>query len=79
MTYIGTPRSRIDGHAKVTGAAKYAADLFKGLAYGAVVASTIAKGRITRIDAGDALPHQRRPLYSDAWKSAADGARRRRL
>jgi xanthine dehydrogenase YagR molybdenum-binding subunit len=26
MTYIGTPTSRIDGHAKVTGAAKYAGE-----------------------------------------------------
>ena len=26
MTYIGTPTSRIDGHAKVTGAAKYASE-----------------------------------------------------
>ena len=56
MTYIGTPTSRIDGHAKVTGAAKYAGEFnIKGLAYGAVVASTIAKGRITRIDTSDAL------------------------
>jgi xanthine dehydrogenase YagR molybdenum-binding subunit len=56
MTYIGTSTSRIDGHAKVTGAAKYAGEFnAKDLAYGAVVASTIAKGRITRIDTSDAL------------------------
>jgi xanthine dehydrogenase YagR molybdenum-binding subunit len=56
MTYIGTPTSRIDGHAKVTGAAKYAGEFnAKDLVYGAVVASTIARGRITRIDASDAL------------------------
>jgi xanthine dehydrogenase YagR molybdenum-binding subunit len=56
MTYVGTPTSRIDGHAKVTGAAKYAGEFnTNGLAYGAVVASTIAKGRIVRIDASDAL------------------------
>ena len=67
MTYIGTPTSRIDGHAKVTGAAKYAGEFnSKGLAYGAVVASTIAKGRITRIDASDALARRRRPRRSDA-------------
>jgi len=54
--YTGTPTSRVDGHAKVTGAAKYAAE-FKapGLAYAAVVTSTIAKGRIARIDASEAL------------------------
>ena len=47
-TYIGTPTSRVDGIAKVTGAAKYAAE-FKapGLVHGSVVTSTIAKGRIT--------------------------------
>ena len=56
MAYVGTPTSRIDGHAKVTGAAKYAGEFnTNGLAHGAVVASTIAKGRIVRIDASDAL------------------------
>jgi xanthine dehydrogenase YagR molybdenum-binding subunit len=56
MTYVGMPTSRIDGHAKVTGAAKYAGEFnTNGLAHGAVVASTIAKGRIVRIDASDAL------------------------
>ena len=54
--YIGTPTSRVDGHAKVTGAAKYAGEFnVPGLAYGAVVASTIAKGRIARIDTSEAL------------------------
>ena len=55
MSYIGTPTSRVDGHAKVTGAAKYAGEFNTDrLAYGAVVASTIAKGRIVRIDVSDA-------------------------
>src|ERR1700730_11080774 len=55
-SYIGTPASRVDGHAKVTGAAKYAGEFnVPGLAYGAVVASTIAKGRIARIDTSEAL------------------------
>jgi xanthine dehydrogenase YagR molybdenum-binding subunit len=54
--YIGTPTSRVDGHAKVTGAAKYAGEFnVPGLAYGAVVTSTIAKGRIAHIDVSDAL------------------------
>ena len=49
--YIGASVSRIDGIAKVTGAAKYAAEFnIPGLLYGSIVASTIAKGRITRID-----------------------------
>ena len=69
--YIGTATSRVDGHAKVTGAAKYAGE-FKvaDLAHASVVASTIARGRITRIDASEALSvagvidvltHQNRP------------------
>jgi xanthine dehydrogenase YagR molybdenum-binding subunit len=54
--YIGTATSRVDGLAKVTGAAKYAADHnVAGLAHGSVVCSTIAKGRITRLDTGPAL------------------------
>jgi xanthine dehydrogenase YagR molybdenum-binding subunit len=55
-TYIGTPTSRVDGPAKVTGAAKYAGEFSAaGLVHASVVASTIAKGRIARIDAGEAL------------------------
>src|SRR5579864_4948055 len=77
--YIGTPTSRVDGHVKVTGAAKYAGEFnVPGLAYGAVVTSTIARGRIARIDASEALrvkgvldvlTHENRPRM--AAKSAA--------
>src|SRR5262245_20858710 len=49
--HIGTPTSRVDGRAKVTGAAKYAAEhnrpglaLGPGLVHGFVVTSTIPKG-----------------------------------
>src|ERR1700722_5336791 len=76
--YIGTPTSRVDGHAKVTGAAKYAGEFnVPDLAYGAVVTSTIAKGRIARIDVTaqlrgpgglDIVPHETRP------RMAATGA-----
>ena len=69
--YIGTSTSRVDGFAKVTGAAKYAAEFnVPGLAYGSVVTSTIAKGRIVRIDPSaalrvkgvlDVLTHENRP------------------
>ena len=54
--YIGTATSRVDGRAKVTGEAKYAGE-FKApdLAYGFVIESTVPKGRITHIDAGEAL------------------------
>jgi xanthine dehydrogenase YagR molybdenum-binding subunit len=56
IPYIGTATSRVDGRAKVTGAAKYAGEYnAPGLAHGYVVASTIPRGRISRIDAGEAL------------------------
>ena len=56
MTHIGTPTSRVDGRAKVTGAAKYAAEFNADtLVHGCVVTSTIARGRIRRIDASEAL------------------------
>jgi xanthine dehydrogenase YagR molybdenum-binding subunit len=54
--YIGQPVSRVDGRAKVTGEAKYAAEPnIPNLAYGCVVSSAVARGRITRIDAAEAL------------------------
>jgi xanthine dehydrogenase YagR molybdenum-binding subunit len=53
---LGKPVSRVDGPAKVTGAAKYAAEFNQtGLAYGYVINSPIAKGRIKSIDRGRAL------------------------
>ncbi|MGJ5035071.1 MULTISPECIES: xanthine dehydrogenase family protein molybdopterin-binding subunit [unclassified Bradyrhizobium] len=53
---IGTATSRIDGRAKVTGVAKYAAEFTApDLAFGVVVNSTIPKGRVVRIDTGRAL------------------------
>ena len=79
--YIGTATSRVDGRAKVTGEAKYAGE-FKApdLAYGFVIELTIPKGRITHIDAGEALrvegvidvlTHKNRPRMAGtdkAWK-----------
>jgi len=54
--YIGQPTSRVDGRAKVTGAAKYAAEYsVPNLLYGYVVSSEIAKGKITKIDTERAL------------------------
>ena len=53
---IGKPVSRVDGPAKVTGQAKYAAEFnVPGLAHGFVVSSKIAKGRIKSIDRSAAL------------------------
>jgi CO/xanthine dehydrogenase Mo-binding subunit len=52
--YIGTPTPRLDGHAKVTGAAKYAAEVNAiGLVHGSLVTSTITRGRIVAIDASE--------------------------
>jgi len=49
--YLGKETTRVDGIAKVTGKAKYAAEFqIPHLTYGFIVLSTIAKGRITRID-----------------------------
>jgi xanthine dehydrogenase YagR molybdenum-binding subunit len=78
---IGTPTSRVDGPAKVTGQAKYAGDFnVPGLVFGAVLTSTIAKGRIRKIDVSEAskisgvlkvLTHLDRPKMAGddkAWK-----------
>lgn len=88
-SYIGTATSRVDGVAKVTGAAKYAAEFnVPGLLYGSVVTSTIARGRITSIDRSaalrvkgviDLLTHAHRPQMADndqAYKDevAPDGS-----
>jgi xanthine dehydrogenase YagR molybdenum-binding subunit len=53
--YIGKEMSRVDGVAKVTGKAKYAAE-FKvpNLAYGFIVLGTVAKGTIKTIDTREA-------------------------
>jgi xanthine dehydrogenase YagR molybdenum-binding subunit len=87
--YMGTPTSRIDGIAKVTGAAKYAAEInVPGLLCGSIVGATIAKGRIKQIDTSAALrvegvmtvlTHENRPRMPDndqAYKDevAPDGS-----
>ncbi len=80
--YIGTPTSRVDGHAKVTGAAKYAGEFSApDLAHGSVVTSTIAKGRIVGIDTSEALrvdgvidvlTHENRPRMADTDRAYKD-------
>jgi xanthine dehydrogenase YagR molybdenum-binding subunit len=48
---IGVARPRIEGRAKVTGSAHYAADRpMRDLAFGSVVLSTVSRGRIRDID-----------------------------
>ena len=81
-SYVGTPTSRIDGRAKVTGAAQYAGEFnVPGLAYGSVVTSTIPKGRIARIDASNALAvegvinvftHENRPSMAGTDRAYMD-------
>jgi xanthine dehydrogenase YagR molybdenum-binding subunit len=79
---IGTPTSRVDGRAKVTGAAKYAGEFnVPGLAYGSVVEATIARGRIISIDTSEArkvpgvidvLTHENRPPMAKSDKAYKD-------
>jgi len=52
---IGTPLNRVDGCLKVTGSAKYTAELHvDNLAYAVLVKSTVPLGRITRLDMSSA-------------------------
>ncbi len=79
---IGTPLSRVDGIAKVTGEARYAAEHFAaGMLYGVIVSGAITKGRITSIDdtAARAVPgvaevmtHLNRPDTADKDKPHQD-------
>lgn len=67
----GMPVSRVDGRAKVTGSAQYAAEYqAPDLCYGVVVSGTVAKGRIKQIDTAaalaapgviDVITHENRP------------------
>ncbi|WP_407184184.1 xanthine dehydrogenase family protein molybdopterin-binding subunit [Bradyrhizobium centrosematis] len=79
--YVGTPTSRVDGRAKVTGAAKYAGEFSADrLLHGFVIEATIPRGRIARLDTSEALKvkgvvdvltHAHRPPLADkdeAWK-----------
>ena len=78
-THIGVARSRVDGPKKVSGTATYAGEFgAEGLLHGCVLNSTIAQGRITRIDASaaEAMPgvvrvitHENRPRT--AWRGSA--------
>jgi xanthine dehydrogenase YagR molybdenum-binding subunit len=74
-SYIGKPTSRVDGRAKVTGAAKYAGEYNSPeLVHGYIISGAISKGRIKSIDASAALAiegvlqvftHENRPRL--AW------------
>lgn len=70
---IGKPTNRVDGRLKVTGEAKYAGEFnVPNLAYGFVVNSAVAKGKIKKINTSKALQvegvlevftHENRPGY----------------
>lgn len=72
---MGKPEPRLDAVAKVTGAARYGADhQVANPAFAWLVTSSIAKGRITKIDSSDALEipgvlhimtHENRPKMGD--------------
>ena len=56
MTLVGKPVDRVDGHAKTTGGARFAAEYpYPDLAHAALVHSTIARGRITAVHTAAAL------------------------
>lgn len=53
---VGQGLDRIDGHAKVTGAARYTAEIpMPNAAYGVIVGAEIGNGTLTSIDVGHAL------------------------
>lgn len=78
---VGTPLSRVDGPLKVTGAARYAAETPTGrLVHGVLVQSTVAAGRIRRIDTASArrapgvllvLTHLNAPRLPQGGKAGA--------
>jgi xanthine dehydrogenase YagR molybdenum-binding subunit len=58
MSSVGSPRLRVDGPEKVTGEAAYTMDQHSADPLHAwLVQSTVAKGRVTRLDADAALGH----------------------
>jgi len=80
LAVIGAPLNRVDGPAKVTGDAKYAAEFGSdGMAYAVIVQSTVPRGRMVRLDTGDAerapgvllvMTHRNAPALPDGGKAA---------
>ena len=65
---VGTPINRVDGKLKVTGAARYTAEIpIDGLLYGVMVTSMVARGEIDDIDtsAADMVPGVIRVMTPD--------------
>src|SRR5688572_10177387 len=60
LAHIGKDVPRLDGRAKVTGAAKYTADInLPGLLYGRMVTATVPHAKIKSIDISAAEKHPR--------------------
>ncbi|MEM9012492.1 MAG: xanthine dehydrogenase family protein molybdopterin-binding subunit [Pseudomonadota bacterium] len=56
---IGRPLDRVDGLAKVTGQARYSADVpAEGVAFAVAVNAAVARGRVASIDTSRALAHR---------------------
>ncbi|MEW2352959.1 xanthine dehydrogenase family protein molybdopterin-binding subunit [Spirillospora sp. NPDC029432] len=56
MTAVGRPVTRVDGPAKVTGTARYSAEIsLPGTAHLAIVGATIARGRVSAAGTAEAL------------------------
>ncbi|MEV0384313.1 xanthine dehydrogenase family protein molybdopterin-binding subunit [Nonomuraea sp. NPDC050643] len=76
--YVGRPIDRLDGLAKTTGEARFAAEhQYPGLAHAALVHATIARGRVTAVDTAAAravtgvievLTHENAPPMKPAPK-----------
>jgi xanthine dehydrogenase YagR molybdenum-binding subunit len=68
---IGEPLDRTDGLAKVTGAARYAAEFaHPGLVHGVLVTSTIARGTIASIDNVERVQAMPGVLLVMTWQNA---------
>ncbi|WP_320776130.1 xanthine dehydrogenase family protein molybdopterin-binding subunit [Streptomyces sp. CRN 30] len=53
---VGTAHTRVEGRAKVTGAARYSGEIpFAGLAHGWLVLSTVARGRVRAVETDPVL------------------------
>ncbi|HVI29572.1 xanthine dehydrogenase family protein molybdopterin-binding subunit [Hansschlegelia sp.] len=84
VQYVGGAQPRVDGPLKVSGLAKYAGEFpAEDLAYGVVVSSSVAKGRIRRLDLDAAratpgvvaiLTHADRPTVTTDAKKHQDQA-----
>jgi len=80
LAVIGRPLDRTDGRLKATGAARYAAEFaVPRVCHGVMVQSTIASGRIARIEAADAeampgvmlvLTHRNAPALPQGGRAA---------